>query len=102
MIYNIPAPKKEKRIQSESVSGYSYVPNIYLPASREMVNSLEVGKTISITITGEVKGLEARESESGGSKNEIRIEPRSIKMDPPGKISKAVKSKMLSMLSKKG
>ena len=58
-----------------------YVPRIYLEISKEQLELLEVGKTVTIKILGKVKGLSADQGYKNDDKYEIQLELKEVKID---------------------
>jgi len=74
--YTVPKPKKGKE-GSEVVGLDNYVPELYFPANKEMLDELEIGDTVEVRVVGKVIGLEAREGESNAS-HEFRVALKSV------------------------
>lgn len=75
MEYTVPKPKKSKDSPYVESS-----PSVYIPLSQEMLAALEVGKSVTLTVTGKVTGLESRQSESR-EKRECCLEIQRVEMD---------------------
>lgn len=62
--------KKEKRY-----------PTVCIPVSKEIINALEIGGQVTVTLTGKVRGLESRQSADSApwsNKDELRMELRVV------------------------
>jgi len=78
MKYTLPAPKKvnrktEKGLISVEEDDLRWMRQVRLPANKELIDSLNVGETATIILTGKVIGLEMRERESKSPKGEIEL-----------------------------
>lgn len=62
--------KKEKRY-----------PTVSIPVSKEIIDALEVGGQVTVTLTGKVRGLESRQSADNdpwSNRDELRMELRMV------------------------
>ena len=59
-----------------------YTPSVYIEVSKEQLELLEVGNTVTMKLTGKVKGLSADEMHKGSDRYEIRMEMQTVKIDP--------------------
>jgi len=62
--------KKEKRY-----------PTVCIPVSKEIINALEIGGQVTVTLTGKVRGLESRksaDSDPWSNRDELRMELRMV------------------------
>lgn len=73
-------------VEAESVASVStpepYIPRIYLEVSKEQLDILEVGKDVTITVSGKVKGLSADQRDKSDDKYEIQLELKEVKIKP--------------------
>lgn len=73
-------------VEAESVASVStpepYIPRIYLEVSKEQLDILEVGKDVTITVSGKVKGLGADQRDKSDDKYEIQLELKEVKIKP--------------------
>ena len=59
----------------------NYQRMLYLPVSKEIIDSLDIDAKISVMLVGKVTGLEAREGEDYSS-HEVKLELKSIETSP--------------------
>lgn len=75
-----------------AVVGCEYVPSLYLEVpSKDMLQGLELGKDVEVTIRGKVKGLSSSTSDYGDGPEErhtLDITDYSVKMAKSGKWEK--------------
>lgn len=76
--YSCPMPvekrKKEKRY-----------PTVCIPVSKEIIDALEVGGAVTVTLQGKVRGLESRQSADSdpwSNRDELRMELRLVDAEP--------------------
>ena len=61
-----------------------YLPTQYFPVSKEMLEGLEIGEVITVTVTGKLTALEAREED----RNEIQLELHEVQTPETNTFSK--------------
>lgn len=67
-----PSKKNEKRY-----------PRVYIQGSPEIIAALEVGQQATVTLTGTVRGLESRQTDSpNGNRCEFQLELRTVDAEP--------------------
>ena len=73
-------------VEPESVASAAteepYVPRIYLEVSKEQLDILEVGKDVTIKVSGKVKGLSADQKDKSDDKYEIQLALKEVKISP--------------------
>lgn len=87
MKYTLPAPKKVKKRgmngqpQIVEEDDLSWLRRVRLPANNELIDSLEVGETATITLQGKIVALEMRDREGQSAKGEVEINVTSIETE---------------------
>lgn len=71
----------EVETESIAVEAPQYTPSVYLEVSKEQLDMLEVGKNVTITLLGKVKGLSADERDKGSDRYNIDLELKSVKIN---------------------
>ena len=84
--FTVPKPKKVKG--GVEVAFEPSRPNVFLPANSEILEELEIGDSITVTITGKVIGLEARERTDGEDFKEFSLELKSVETDSKNEFEK--------------
>ena len=73
-------------VEAESIASATtpepYIPRIYLEVSKEQLDILEVGKDVTIKVSGKVKGLSADQKDKSDDKYEIQLELKEVKISP--------------------
>lgn len=72
-------------VASSAKKGKKSYPTVCIPVSPEIIAALEVGKPVTVELTGTVRGLESRQSTDSdpySNRNELRMELRVVDADP--------------------
>ena len=76
--YVLPEPKKSEGAELMDV-GAPYSRSVYLPADAAIIEALEIGDEVEVTLIGKVTGLEARQREGESEDfNEFNLELKSV------------------------
>lgn len=69
-------------IKEEGISDkvLQYIPSVHLEVSKEQLEILEIGNTVTIKLMGKVKSLRANDDE--GNQYEISLELQEVSIDP--------------------
>ena len=76
--YIVPEPKTDNEKSEVAIS--SYCERTYIKVSKAMVDAVELGQTVKITLEGEVVSLESRENQDKET-NEIALEVKTVSME---------------------
>lgn len=72
-------------VEAESIASAEtpepYIPRIYLEVSKEQLDMLEIGKSVTMKILGRVKALSADQRDKHDDKYEIQLELKEVKID---------------------
>ncbi len=73
-------------VEAESIASAEtpepYMPRIYLEVSKEQLDMLEVGKNVTLKVSGKVKALSADLRDKSNDKYEIQLELKEVKISP--------------------
>ena len=78
MIYEVPEVAPSEAAETMPMA---YAPRFYVPASKEMVDKLELGMTIDIRVKGKVRSLDQRDEASQENKYEFELEVKQVSLD---------------------